>query len=178
MYERGLPLARLGAALAVSLAGHASLGWYAGELLAPPRAEPGRRPAPIEARLADIAKAEPQPQAAARPGRAPSASPPAPRLPAQPYIPADQLDVRPLIMTHVMPEYPADIVSGARGRVVLRLFISAIGTLDGLQVAHAEPRGVFEQAALEAFARARFTPGRKNGQAVPSLIVIEVTFGG
>ena len=85
--------------------------------------------------------------------------------------------MRPLIMTHVMPEYPADIISGARGRVVLRLFISADGTLDNLQVAHAEPRGVFDQAAVDAFARARFTPGKKNGEAVPSLILIEVTFG-
>lgn len=132
-YERGFPIARLGAALAVSLAGLAGLAWYAGGLLAPPRAEP--------------------------------------------YIPADQLDVRPLIMTRVMPEYPADIVSGARGRVVLRLFISADGTLDSLQVAHAEPRGVFDQAAFDAFANARFTPGKKNGEAVPSLILIEVTFG-
>ena len=164
---------RLGAALAVSLAGHASLGWYASGLLAPVRAEPGRRAAPIEVRLAGVV----QPQPAARRGRAPNVAPPA-RLPAQAYIPADELDVRPLIMTHVMPEYPADIVSGARGRVVLRLFVSAEGTLDGLHVAHAEPRGVFEQAALEAFAKARFTPGKKKGETVPSLIVIEVTFGG
>jgi len=132
-YERGFPIARLGAALAVSLAGLAGLAWYAG-LLAPPRAEP--------------------------------------------YIPADQLDVRPLIMTRVMPQYPADIVSGVQGRVVLRLLISADGTLDSVQVADAEPRGVFDQAALEAFSSARFTPGKKNGQAVPSLILIEVTFGG
>jgi protein TonB len=177
-YQRGFAIARLGAALAVSLAGHASVAWYAGGLLAPARGEPGRRPPLIQARLVDSGQPAPQPQAAARPGRAPSISSPSPRLPAQPYIPADELDVRPLIMTHVMPEYPADIVSGARGRVVLQLFVSAEGTLDGLHVVHAEPRGVFDQAALEAFAKARFTPGKKNGQAVPSLILIEVTFGG
>lgn len=171
-YERGLPIARLGAALAVSLAGHASLAWYAGGLLAPLRAEAGRRPAPIQARLVDTVEPAAEPRPGTRTAR------PAPRLPAEPYIPADQLDVRPLIMTRVMPEFPADLASGAHGRVVLRLFISAEGTLDTLQVAHAEPRGVFEQAALEAFARARFTPGRKNGQAVPSLILVEVTFGG
>jgi periplasmic protein TonB len=61
--------------------------------------------------------------------------------------------------------------------VVLQLFISADGTLDNVQVAHAEPRGVFEQAALQAFQRARFTPGKKRGEAVPSLLIIEVTFG-
>jgi protein TonB len=176
-YERGYPIARLGVALAVSLAGHAGVAWHAGGLLAPVRAEPGRRPAPIQARLVAIVEPAPRPEHAASAGRARSVTQLAPRLPKQPYIPADELDVRPLIMTHVMPEYPADIVSGARGRVVLQLFISADGTLDGLQVAHAEPHGVFEQAALQAFAKARFTPGKKNGEAVPSLVLIEVTFG-
>ncbi len=173
-YERGFPIARLGAALAVSLAGHASLAWYAGGLLTPLRAEAGRRPAPIQVRLTDIVQPAVEPQ----PGHSSRTAKPAPRLPAQPYIPAEQLDVRPLIMTRIMPEFPPELASGARGRVVLRLFISADGTLDHLQVAHAEPRGVFEQAALEAFARARFTPGKKSGEAVPSLILIEVTFGG
>jgi periplasmic protein TonB len=174
-YERGYPIARLGAALAVSLAGHASLAWYAGGLLAPLRAEPGRRPAPIQARLADLVEPAPQPQAAVQGSS--NVARPAPRLPGRPYIPTEELDVRPLIMTHVMPEYPADIVSGARGRVVLRLFISFDGTLDNVQVAHAEPRGVFDQAAVDAFARARFTPGKKNGEPVASLLLIEVTFG-
>lgn len=173
-----MSIARLGAALAVSLAGHAGVAWYAGGLLAPVGAEPQRPPAPIQARLAHMVQPDPPAPPAARPGRTPGIPRrPEPRLPAQPYIPSDELDVRPLIMTHVMPEYPAGILSGARGRVVLELFVSAEGTLDGLHVAHAEPRGVFEQAALEAFSRARFTPGRKNGQAVGSLIVIEVTFG-
>lgn len=177
-----MSIARLGAALAVSLAGHAGVAWYAGGLLAPAGAEPERRPAAIQARLAPRLAPIVQPDSpappTARPGRTPGIPRrPEPRLPAQPYIPADELDVRPLIMTHVMPEYPAGIVSGARGRVVLELFVSAEGTLDGLHVARAEPRGVFEQAALEAFSKARFTPGRKKGQAVGSLIVIEVTFG-
>jgi protein TonB len=174
-YECGFPIARLGAALAVSLAGHAGVAWYAGGLLSPLRAEQGRRPVPIQARLAEIAEASPRLQPEMQGSS--NVARPAPRLPRQPYIPAEQLDVRPLIMTHVMPEYPADIVSGARGRVVLQLFISPDGTLDNVQVAHAEPRGVFEQAALQAFAKARFTPGKKRGEAVPSLLLIEVTFG-
>jgi protein TonB len=175
--ERGFPIARLGTALAISLSGHVSLAWYAGGLLGPLRAEPGRRPAPIHARLADTVAPAP-PQRPARPAPAPAVAQPAPPLPAPPYVPADQLDVRPLIMTRVMPEYPAQLASGARGRVVLRLFIAADGTLDRLQIAHAEPPGVFDQSALEAFSKARFTPGKKKGQAVPSLLLIEVTFGG
>jgi TonB family protein len=93
------------------------------------------------------------------------------------YWPADRLDVRPQIKTHVMPEYPKDLPSGVRGRVVLELRISADGTLDRLSVARSEPRGRFEQATLKAFSAARFTPGMRKGKAVPSLLRIEVTFG-
>jgi protein TonB len=94
------------------------------------------------------------------------------------YWPAERLDVRPQIKTHVMPEYPADLPSGVRGRVVLELRISADGGLDRVSVARAEPRGRFEEAALKAFSAARFTPGMRKGKAVPSLVRIEVSFGG
>ena len=93
------------------------------------------------------------------------------------YWPAAGLEVRPQIMSHVMPEYPADVPAGVRGRVVLELFISKDGTLDRIRVARAEPRGRFEQAAIKAFSRARYAPGKRKGQAVPSLMRIEVTFG-
>lgn len=93
------------------------------------------------------------------------------------YWPVERLDVRPQIKTHVMPEYPADLPAGVRGRVVLELRISADGALDRVSVARAEPRGRFEQATLKAFSAARFTPGMRKGKAVPSLLRIEVTFG-
>jgi len=93
------------------------------------------------------------------------------------YWPANRLDVRPQIKTHVMPEYPADLPAGVRGRVVLELRISADGTLDRVSVVRAAPRGRFEQTTLKAFSAARFTPGMRKGKAVPSLLRIEVTFG-
>lgn len=93
------------------------------------------------------------------------------------YWPAERLDARPQIKTHVMPEYPADLPAGVRGRVVLELFIAPDGKLDRIRVARSEPRGRFEQAAVKAFSGARFTPGMRKGKAVPSLLRIEVTFG-
>jgi protein TonB len=93
------------------------------------------------------------------------------------YWPSDKLDVRPQIKTHVMPEYPADLPAGVRGRVVLELYIAATGALDRVRVARAEPRDRFEQAAIKAFSGARFAPGVRKGKAVPSLLRIEVTFG-
>lgn len=93
------------------------------------------------------------------------------------YQRAAELDVKPQIKTHVMPEYPAELPAGVRGRVVLDLYISSAGTLDRIAVVRADPPGRFEQAALKAFSSARFTPGRLKGRAVPSLVRIEVTFG-
>ena len=93
------------------------------------------------------------------------------------YWPAEKLDARPQIRTHVMPEYPKDLPAGVRGRVVLELFIAPDGKLDRVRVASAEPRGRFEQAALKAFSAARFTPGMRQGKAVSSLVRIEVSFG-
>lgn len=104
------------------------------------------------------------------------ASSPAAAAPPQ-YRPVAELDVKPQIKTHVMPEYPAEIPAGVRGRVVLELYISSAGTLDRVRVVRAEPPGRFEQTALKAFSAARFTPGVREGKAVPSLLRIEVTFG-
>lgn len=112
--------------------------------------------------------------AVSHPGSSPSVGS---SIAAPHYWPAERLDVRPQIKTHVMPEYPADLPAGVRGRVVLELFIAPDGKLDRIRVARSEPRGRFEQAALKAFSGARFTPGMRKGKAVPSLLRIEVTFG-
>lgn len=93
------------------------------------------------------------------------------------YLPASELDVRPQIASRVKPEYPKDLVSGTRGRVILELFIARDGRLDRVQVARAEPAGRFEESALKAFSTARFSPGIKNGIPFPSLMRIEVTYG-
>jgi TonB family protein len=93
------------------------------------------------------------------------------------YWPPRQLDVRPQVKTHVMPEYPKDLPSGARGRVVLDVFVSLAGAVDRVQVVRAEPAGRFEQSAVKAFSAARFTPGMRKGKPVPSRLRIEVTFG-
>jgi protein TonB len=93
------------------------------------------------------------------------------------YRVAADLDVRPQIMSHVMPEYPRNILSGTKGRVVLDLFVSAKGTLDRIHVVKAEPPGRFEQAARQAFAGARYSPGLRKGKPVASRLRIEVSFG-
>ena len=101
----------------------------------------------------------------------------APGIVAPPrYLPADELDERPLIRTPVHPEFPPD-AKVASGRVVLELLINEAGAVDKAVAVRAEPSGVFDAAAVDAFAAARFTPGRKDGRAVKSALKIELQFG-
>jgi TonB family protein len=92
------------------------------------------------------------------------------------YLPASELDEKPLIRTPVHPEFPA-FSPVPEGRVVLRLFIAESGRIDAVAVVNAEPAQVFEEAAVRAFSNALFTPGRKNGEPVKSTLMMELLFG-
>jgi TonB family protein len=92
------------------------------------------------------------------------------------YVPANELDERPQIRSHVEPAFPLD-ANAPTGRVVLRLLIGETGAVDKAIVVQADPPGPFEEAAVEAFAPARFRPGRKNGVAVKSALTLELKFG-
>lgn len=92
------------------------------------------------------------------------------------YLPAEELDERPLIRTPIHPTFPAD-APVASGRVVLRLLINEAGVVDQALTEQADPPGVFDDAAVDAFASARFTPGRKDGNTVRSALHIELQFG-
>lgn len=97
-------------------------------------------------------------------------------IPAAAYLPAEQLDERPQIRSHVEPAFPLDANAPA-GRVVLRLLIGETGAVDKVQVIESEPPGPFGVAAVEAFQPARFSPGRKDGAAVKSAVIVELRFG-
>jgi protein TonB len=97
-------------------------------------------------------------------------------LPAPVYLPAEQLDERPQIRSHVEPAFPLD-ANAPFGRVVLRLLIAETGAVDKALVVRADPPGPFEVAAVEAFSPARFSPGRKSGVAVKSALTLELRFG-
>ena len=118
----------------------------------PPRVEPA---APV--------------QPAVRPF-APAALPPAPD-----YLLGAGLDPGPRPLGSIEPEYP-ESANLQEGKVVLRLLISEAGVVDNVAVVRAEPRGLFEDAALEAFRAARFSPGMVLGTPVKSQITVEVEF--
>jgi protein TonB len=86
-----------------------------------------------------------------------------------------RLDPGPRPLDEIEPDYP-DGLRLRSGTVVLRLLISDTGHVDDVSVVRAEPVGVFEQAAIEAFAKARFAPGMAGGRPVKSQIRVEVQF--
>jgi TonB family protein len=92
------------------------------------------------------------------------------------YLPAEELDERPLIRSSVEPKFPPH-APVASGRVVLRLLINEAGAVDEAIALSSAPPGIFDAAAVEAFAFARFTPGRKDGHAVKSALTLELRFG-
>lgn len=99
----------------------------------------------------------------------------APLAAAPDYALGVRLDPGPRPLEDIEPEY-TDPVHLREGVVVLRLLISDTGHVDNVAVVRAEPRGVFEQAALEAFGKARFSPGLAAGTPVKSQITVEVQF--
>ena len=96
-------------------------------------------------------------------------------LPAAPdYALGVRLDPGPRPLDDIEPDYPDPYLR--EGTVVLRLLISETGHVDDVAVVRSEPRGVFEQAALDAFGKARFAPGLAAGTPVKSQITVEVRF--
>jgi periplasmic protein TonB len=194
------PVLRLSAAVAASLALHAAVVFAtAGAPAGAPIGRPGAVP-PLAAHIVALSapppseeRASPAPPIPARPAvepeRAasareaiptnpppPAASAPALGLPEAPvYYLQSELDERARLQGHVDPPYPA-IAPADGGYVVLKLLISEEGRVERALVVVAEPEGYFEQAATEAFAAARFFPGRRGGAPVKSQTFIELKF--
>jgi len=109
------------------------------------------------------------PAAAAMPSTAATALPAAPE-----YALGVRLDPGPRPLDEIEPDYPDPYLR--EGTVVLRLLISETGHVDDVAVVRSQPSGVFEQAALDAFGKARFAPGLAAGTPVKSQITVEVRF--
>jgi len=74
-------------------------------------------------------------------------------------------DVIPLV--RVPPDYPARAQSrGLEGWVQVRFTITPTGTVRDPVVVNAEPKGMFDDAALKAIARWRYNPRVEGGVAV------------
>lgn len=90
---------------------------------------------------------------------------------------AHDVDVRPAVRHRVPPEYPDPARrTGTQGRVVLRLLVDEQGRARHVSVLEATPGGIFEQCAVDAVTRWTFTPGTREGRAVPTWVHLPVRF--
>lgn len=75
------------------------------------------------------------------------------------------------------PVYPGDALrERIGGKVVLLVDVDAEGRTTAVEVASSEPRGVFDQAAMDAARRWRFKPNVENGKAVPGRVRVPIEF--
>ena len=133
------------------------------------RAQSGARAAPLAVASERHGAETVAPAAAAMPSTAANALPAAPE-----YALGVRLDPGPRPLDDIEPDYPDPYLR--EGTVVLRLLISETGHVDDVAVVRSQPTGVFEQAALDAFGKARFAPGLAAGTPVKSQITVEVRF--
>jgi protein TonB len=180
-----LPGTRLPAAFAASLGIHAVLGaavaavaagWQPGSL--PPSIKPDALVATVRAAPPEVPRVEAplKPVRDTRPAaRGSASSAPGAPLPGPYYFRSSELTERPAPRERIEPRFPPGAPD--TGRLKLRLYINESGLVDAVHVTEAEPEGVFEEAAIEAFAAARFRPGHKDRIPVKSQIALEVRFG-
>jgi len=85
-------------------------------------------------------------------------------------------DVTPLV--RVNPEYPPQAQSrGIEGWVVIQFTISAAGTVKDAKVVDAQPKGVFDDAALKAVSHWKYNPMVEEGVAVERRgVQVKLTF--
>lgn len=90
---------------------------------------------------------------------------------------ARQVDRLPKTMGSITPEYPeAARQRGQEGNVTLMLKIDDLGRVREAEVIEANPPGVFDETALQAFRAGRFQPAMKDGRPVRYQAYIRVEF--
>jgi protein TonB len=93
------------------------------------------------------------------------------------YYTAKEVDVHPTALQLIHPPYPdAAARANVTGSVVLVLLLDESGKVQELSVEEANPSGIFEQSALDAFRNARFSPAQRNGRVVKSRMRIKVNY--
>jgi periplasmic protein TonB len=88
------------------------------------------------------------------------------------YHPASELDVYPSIAQPVIARIPDAAM--ARGAVTLLLMIDEFGKVNDARLLDSEPEGQYDEAVLQTYVRAIYSPAQKNGRMVRSRIVVRV----
>ena len=98
--------------------------------------------------------------------------PPVPR-----YFETRDVDVPAQVINDVLLQYPPDAYKQSiSGEVKLRLFINQDGGVDEVAIIEAEPKGIFDAAAVAAAKQLRYSPALKDGAPVRTIRTIAITF--
>jgi protein TonB len=65
---------------------------------------------------------------------------------------------------------------GLTGKVMIRCLVNVDGTASKHQIVESEPKGVFDEAALEALEKWRFKPGVLGGERVSTWVRVPFVF--
>ena len=105
------------------------------------------------------------------------AKPEEPWPPAGVFRPGDGVTA-PKVSKEVHVSYTADALRAkVQGGVALEAVVRADGTVGEVRVVHSlDRRYGLDEAAVKALKQWQFTPGQKDGGAVPVLIEVEMTF--
>ena len=88
-----------------------------------------------------------------------------------------EVDTKPKVTHRVRVAYPeAARRKKITGQVILRFHLDEQGAISRLAVARAEPEGIFEDAALAAVQKWRFSPATKGGKSVPYWVELPIQF--
>lgn len=88
-----------------------------------------------------------------------------------------KVDSKPKVISRSRVRYPESArKKRITGHVLLRFHLDERGTISQLQVLKAEPRGIFEEAALAAVRQWRFAPAMKDGRPVPYWVELPMPF--
>ena len=88
-----------------------------------------------------------------------------------------ELDEAPRPVVQLRPQYPPQArLRQQEGYVTVEFIVNPDGSVDAPTVIDAEPSGIFDQAALRAVTRWRFSPGMRRGEAVTVRVRQRVEF--
>lgn len=92
------------------------------------------------------------------------------------FYPASALSRMPQPISKFEPQPPETGDTGIGGKLTIRLWIDASGNLDQVFVVSTDLPPAFEEAALAAFRKMRFSPGEINGAAVGALVEVVIEY--
>jgi TonB family protein len=92
-----------------------------------------------------------------------------------PYRASDGV-VLPTVVSDVKPNYTVDAMRArVQGAIKLECVVTADGTVRDIKVLESLPHGL-DDSAIAALKQWRFKPGTLNGEAVPVIVDVEMTF--